>query len=305
MKPSVVVAIPCYNEAATIAKVAGDFKKALPEAEVVVFDNNSSDGSAALAAGAGARVVRVFRQGKGNVMQAIFETAGCDALIVVDGDDTYEAADVHRLMEPVLAGEADMAVGDRLSASSPENMLAVRAIGNRLIGWVINKTFGMRCRDILSGYRAFSRRFVVSVPVLCPGFETEAEMTVQTLEAGLRIVEVPISYRARPLNSHSKLSPFKDGWRIIVTAAILFRDHQPLRLYGAMSLFSFLVAAMALARKVFAQPSLLAGEQSFLAAVVMVFTILAVLVLGIGLLLSAVNTRFKELRQIMRRRKVS
>ena len=202
---NIVVAIPCYNEAITIEKVVADFKRALPGADVIVFDNNSSDGSGLLAQNAGARVHQVRNQGKGYVLQEIFEDISADAIVLVDGDDTYEAEDVHRLIRPVLFEGVDMVVGNRLQSATDENMRAHRHVGNRLIVWSINRMFGTRYQDILSGYRVFSRRFVERVPLLTPGFEIETEMTLQALEEGMVINELPISYRSRPADSQSKL----------------------------------------------------------------------------------------------------
>ena len=187
----IVVAIPCFNEAATIEKVVRDFRSVLQNAEICVFDNNSTDGSADLARSAGAEVIRVPQQGKGHVMRVIFDTVVADALIVIDGDDTYFAADAPALLEPILRAEADMMVGDRLQTSTDHAMRRSHQWGNRLIVASINRMFGTSFRDILSGYRVFSRRFVKEVPLLMSGFETETEMTLQALEEGLVVVEVP------------------------------------------------------------------------------------------------------------------
>ena len=173
--PLIAVAIPCYNEAITIEKVVSDFRQVLPKADVFVFDNNSNDGSSHLAEQAGAHVVKVCNQGKGHVLQAIFDGILADALVLVDGDDTYEAEEVHRLIEPVISDGVDMVVGNRLKSATDENMRAHRHIGNRLIVWSINRMFGTQYQDILSGYRVFSRRFVERVPLLTPGFEIETD----------------------------------------------------------------------------------------------------------------------------------
>ncbi|MBC8330368.1 MAG: glycosyltransferase, partial [Anaerolineae bacterium] len=171
--PHIAIVLPCYNEAITIQQVIADFRVQLPDAKIHVFDNNSSDDSARLAAEAGATVHSVRKQGKGYVIQKAFEIIVADAIVMADGDDTYFAEDVHKLLEPVLNGNVDMVVGDRLPTASDENMRWHRHLGNRLIVWSINIMFGTRYRDILSGYRVFSRRFVQNVPLLTPGFETE------------------------------------------------------------------------------------------------------------------------------------
>ncbi len=290
--PHIAVVLPCYNEAITIQQVIADFRAQLPDAEIYVFDNNSSDDSAKLAAEAGAIVYHVRKQGKGNVIQKAFEHIVADALVMADGDDTYFAEDVHKLLEPVLNGDVDMVVGDRLPTASDENMRWLHQVGNRLIVWSINRMFGTRYRDILSGYRVFSRRFVQNVPLLTPGFETETEMTLQALEEGMEIIELPISYRSRPADSHSKLNAVRDGYRIMLTAAILLRDHYPLRLFGLLSFVLLLVALGVLPFS--GQPKIL--------LVSAILALLSAFSFGLGLVLNAVNTRFRQLKQIMQRK---
>jgi glycosyltransferase involved in cell wall biosynthesis len=213
----VTVAIPCFNEAPTIAKVVRDFNAALPVAEVIVFDNASTDESAQLAREAGARVIREDRRGKGNVMQCVFRNVDSDICIVVDGDDTYYAEDVHALIAPLTQEKADLVVGSRFEQESPDALTAIRHLGNRGITWTINFLHRTSFKDVLSGYRAMSRKFLESVPIDTSGFEIETEMTLEALKNGMVIREVPIRYRERPEDSHSKLSPFADGLRILVT----------------------------------------------------------------------------------------
>lgn len=296
----VAVAVPCYNEALTIARVVRDFRRVLPEARVYVFDNHSTDDSAVRARRAGATVIPVPRPGKGNVMRAIFDSLDADVILIVDGDDTYDAADAPRLIEPVLRGQADMVVGDRLAAAQGDSFRWHRHLGNRLILWGINLMFGSRFRDILSGYRAVSRRLVETVPLLTPGFETETELTLQTLEEGLVIVEVPVAYRSRPEGSHSKLRAFRDGYRIMLTAAILLRDHYPLRLYGLISLLSLLAAVLS----GLIWSLLTDGRLALLVlGLTLLFAFMAMFSLGVGLILSAIVSRFRELKQISRRQR--
>jgi glycosyltransferase involved in cell wall biosynthesis len=232
----ITVAIPCFNEAPTIAKVVSDFRRELPEAEVLVCDNNSSDGSGELARGAGARVIREKRKGKGFVMQAILEAVGSEVCVVVDGDDTYFAEDVHTLLAPVLADRADMVVGDRLRQASSEALTDLHRFGNRAILAIINAAFRTSFRDVLSGYRVLNRNLMQSVPLITGGFETETELTLQALEKGMVIEELPIRYRSRPQGSYSKLSPFADGYRILITMAVLLRNHRPLYFFSLMAL---------------------------------------------------------------------
>jgi len=231
-RPSLGIAIPCHNEATTIAKVVADFRAACPEAVVYVFDNASTDGTGAIAKAAGAVVHSVPFRGKGHVVRAIFRQVDADVTVLVDGDDTYPADRVHELMAPVLAGEADMVVGTRLEAYSERSFRAMPVAGNRLIAMTIGALFRTELKDVLSGYRAFSRRFRRTTPILSNGFEVEAELTVQSIERNLAIVEIPVPYRERPPNSFSKLSTVKDGFRVLLTIFRIYRDFRPLVLFG-------------------------------------------------------------------------
>ena len=302
----IFVAIPCYNEAITIGKVVQDFLKVLPSASIHVFDNNSTDDSSIIAARAGAQVHIVRKQGKGYVLQHVFEMFAkdeVDAVVIVDGDDTYEAADAPILLRPILSGEADMVVGNRMSSASNKSMVAHRQIGNRLIVNFINLMFGTKFRDVLSGYRVFSPRFVQTVPLLTPGFETETEMTLQALEEGMIVLELPITYRSRPEDSHSKLNALSDGYRIMLTAAMLLRDHNPLRLFG---LISFLFIFLASLISVFVLIGFENIDQIFLVALflsIFILVILGAFSFGLGLILNAVNTRFHQLKQVTQRKK--
>ena len=302
-KDSIAVAIPCYNEALTIAKVIADFQRVLPDAPVHVFDNNSSDDSWEIAKSAGAILHRVQKQGKGIVMRAIFDTIRADLLVVVDGDDTYFAEDVHKLIDPVMKGEAEMAVGDRIPAVGDESMRRHRRLGNIMIVAAINRLFGTRFRDILSGYRVFSRRFVESIPLLTPGFETETELTLLALEEGLDIVELPISYRSRPAGSESKLHALKDGYRIMLTAVVLLRDHHPVRFFGAAGIICILFGVVAGILRVLNFMALTDFSNSLLSGLVLLLLPLGTLSIGVGLILNAINTRFKQVKQIMQREK--
>jgi glycosyltransferase involved in cell wall biosynthesis len=300
-KLKLAVAIPCHNEATTVSAVVQAFRKALPKATVYVFDNASTDASAQLARKAGAEVRRVAALGKGHVVRAVFDELEEDVIVVVDGDDTYFADDVHALIAPVLAGEAEMTVGERLAAASPANMKRVNQFGNRLIVGYINRLFGTKFRDVLSGYRAVNRRFVESVPVLTSGFEVETEVTLAALAEGLRVVEVPVRYRSRPEDSHSKLRPFADGYRIVLTAAILLRDHRPLRLFGAIAVAFWLLALVAGVLRLmnlFGQEGL---PNSVLGGIVLLSIPTGLIALGIGLSLNAINTRFQEVKNFLRR----
>ncbi|HLE72877.1 MAG TPA: glycosyltransferase [Anaerolineales bacterium] len=297
----VAVAIPCHNEAATIANVVRDFRKALPKSKVYVFDNASTDNSATLARKAGAQIRYVAALGKGHVLRAVFDDLTEDVVVLADGDATYLPKEVKALIAPIVRGEADMVVGERLSAISDDTMKPINQFGNRLIVAYINRLFGTKYRDVLSGYRAFNRRFVETVPVLTTGFEVESEITLQALAEGLRVVEVPVHYRDRPRGSHSKLRPFADGYRIVLTAAILLRDHRPLRLFGSIALAFWLLAAIAGALRLlslFGQSNL---PVSILGGIVLLCLPTGMIALGIGLSLNAINTRFQEVKTYLRR----
>jgi glycosyltransferase involved in cell wall biosynthesis len=298
---SIAVAIPCYNEAATIAKVVSDFRKALPHASVYVYDNNSTDNTEVLAKKAGAQVRRVIAQGKGHVLRAIFDELGEDVIVLVDGDDTYPSNEVDKLLAPVLAGAADMVVGERLAGASDENMKPLHQFGNRLFVSTLNWLFGLRYVDVLSGYRVFNRRFIESVPVLTGGFEVETEITLQALAEGLRVLEIPIRYRSRPQDSQSKLRPFADGYRIALTTAILLRDHHPLRLFGWVAGAFWLVALVAGIFRLFSFFGRGSLPDSILGGLVLLAVPSGMIALGIGLSLNAINTRFQEIKNFLRR----
>lgn len=300
-KKTIAVAIPCYNEAITIAKVVRDFRT-ITQAPVYVFDNNSADNSVALAREAGAIVHYVRKRGKGNVMRAIFDTIMADALIVVDGDDTYMAEEAPMLLDPVLRGEADMVVGNRLHNVTDESLRKLHQIGNRLIVASINSMFGTNYNDILSGYRVFSRRFIEAVSLFKEGFEIETEITLQALENGLEVIERPISYRSRPPSSQSKLRSFRDGYRIMLTSLILLRDYQPMRLFGFVSLVCLLFVFISGTLRFMNYLRITTLPAPLLTGMILLFVPVGTLSFGIGLVLSAVNSRFREIKhQIMKK----
>lgn len=241
MNKKIVILIPCYNEVITIGKVVSDFKKEVPEAEVIVYDNNSSDGTDEVARKAGAKVYYEHKQGKGNVVRSMFRNIEADCYVLVDGDDTYPASAVKELIKPVLDDGADMVVGDRLSTTYfTENKRAFHNFGNRLVKGLINKLFKGSVNDIMTGYRAFSKSFVKSFPIVSKGFEIETEMTIHALDKNMYIVEVPIEYKDRPEGSVSKLNTVQDGIKVMGTIAKLFRDYKPFVFFSAISILVFL-----------------------------------------------------------------
>ncbi len=224
----IAVVIPCYNESKTIEKVVKDYKKALPEADIYVYDNNSSDGTDEIANKAGAIVKYEYRQGKGNVIRTMFREIDADCYLMIDGDDTYPAENARQMCELVLSGKADMVVGDRLSSTYfSENKRPFHDFGNRLVRFLINKLFKNNIKDIMTGYRAFSRDFVKSFPILSKGFEIETEMTIHCIDKNFKIVEIPVTYRDRPEGSVSKLNTYSDGFKVLKTIALLFREYKP------------------------------------------------------------------------------
>lgn len=239
----VAVLIPCYNEALTVEKTVQDFKRELPEADVYVYDNNSTDDTAALAEKAGALVRKETHQGKGNVVRTMFREIDADAYVLVDGDDTYPAEEVHKLLEPVLEGNADMVIGDRLSNGTyySENKRAFHEFGNNLVRDLINRLFHGNIKDIMTGYRVFSRRFVKCMPVRSEGFQIETEMTVFSLIMRLNVVELPITYRDRPEGSFSKLNTYKDGMKVIITLFDLYKNYRPFYFFFLIFVFLLLI----------------------------------------------------------------
>ena len=227
-KSKIAVLIPCYNESKTVAKVVKDYKKVLPEADIYVYDNNSTDGTDKIAKKAGAIVKYEYRQGKGNVIRSMFRDITADCYLMIDGDDTYPAEDARKMCDLVLSGKADMVIGDRLSSTYfTENKRKFHNFGNRIVRLLINKLFKNNVKDIMTGYRAFSYEFVKSFPVLSKGFEIETEMTIHSIDKNFKLVEVPVNYRDRPKGSVSKLNTYSDGFKVLKTIATLFKEYKP------------------------------------------------------------------------------
>lgn len=242
---TIAVLIPCYNEAVTIRKVVEDYRRVLPEAVVYVYDNNSTDGTADIAAAAGAVVRQEYQQGKGNVIRRMFREIDAKCYLMVDGDDTYPAEYAPEMAALVLEKQADMVVGDRLSATYfTENKRPFHNFGNRLVRWSINALFGSSIRDIMTGYRAFSYQFVKSFPVLSKGFEIETEMSIHAIDKNMQLETVVIQYRDRPEGSESKLNTYSDGFKVLRTIVRLFRNYKPMTFFGLLALLLLLIAAV-------------------------------------------------------------
>ena len=246
-KPKTAVLIPCYNEALTIQKVIRDFKRELPEAEIYVYDNNSTDGSAELASEAGAIVRHEYRQGKGNVLRSMFSDIDADCYIMVDADDTYPAESAPEMERIILDGRADMVIGDRLNTTYfTENKRPFHDFGNRLVRWLVNALFDGDLQDIMTGYRAMDRKFVKDYPLLSKGFEVETEMSMFALDGNYLVKEIPVDYRDRPAGSESKLNTFADGFRVLKMILMLFRDYKPLLFFSTLSIVCFLLGTILL-----------------------------------------------------------
>ncbi len=239
----VAVLLPCYNEAAAIAQTIADFRAALPDAAIYVYDNNSSDATADVARAAGATVRTERMQGKGHVVRRMFADVEADIYVMADGDATYEAAAAPALVRLMLDETLDMVVGARKSEVDAAYRRGHR-LGNRLLTGMLARLFGRSFSDILSGYRIFSRRFVKSFPVLSSGFEIETEISVHALELRMPVAERITAYAARPEGSESKLNTYRDGFRILNTIVTLFRFERPLLFFGSIGVLLALVAVI-------------------------------------------------------------
>lgn len=241
----IAVLIPCYNEEKTIGKVIDDFKTALPEAVVYVYDNNSTDKTSDVAEEHGAVVRKEYRQGKGNVVKTMFRDIDAECYIMIDGDDTYPADKAKDMCSAVMEEGVDMVIGDRLSATYfIENDRRFHNFGNRFVRSLINKIFNSDVKDIMTGYRAFSRMFVKNIPILANGFEIETEMTIHALDKNYIIKEIPIDYRRRPEGSFSKLDTISDGYKVVKTVFQLFRDYKPYIFFTSISVVLGVIAVI-------------------------------------------------------------
>jgi glycosyltransferase involved in cell wall biosynthesis len=298
--PAVAVLVPCYNEEITVGDVVRQFRAELPDAHIYVFDNNSSDRTIDEARAAGAVVFSERRQGKGYVVQTMFRNVDADIYVMVDGDATYSPAAVHELIAPVARGEADMVVGSRWHSLSQSEFKQMNRFGNRFFLFVVNSIFSVRLTDMLSGYRAFNRGFVKSVPLFSRGFEIETELTIKALEQGHRVVEIPIDLTNRPDGSFSKIRIARDGMIILNTILALFRDYKPLTFFGAIGILSALIglASGIVVTWEFVETGLVVRLPL---AVFAVGAVLAGMLLStVGLVLHTIARRFRELNYQLR-----
>lgn len=290
---SIAVLLPCYNEEVTIGKVVRDFKAALPDATVYVYDNNSTDRTAEIAAAEGAIVRKEPRQGKGNVIRAMFEDIDADVYVMADGDDTYPADAAPAMVAKVLDGY-DMVIGDRLSSTYfQENKRPFHNFGNRLVRGSINHLFRAHVTDIMTGYRAFNFTFVKTYPVLSRGFEVETEMTIHSLNNNLRLYEMPIQYRDRPEGSVSKLDTVGDGIKVMSTIFRMIREYKPLPFFGGLGLIIGIVGIVLCGTVTFefAKTGVVTHFPTLIGAVMLVITGLLFIIAGIILDVMAKNDR--------------
>ncbi len=298
----IAVMIPCYNEELTIRKVVEDFKKELPDAYIYVYNNNSKDNTEKIAKDAGAIVIREYKQGKGNVVRSMFRDIDADMYVMVDGDDTYPAEEVHKLIEVVESGMADMAIGDRLSNGTyiKENKRNFHNFGNVLVKNTINFIFKSKLNDIMTGYRVFNREFVKNMPVLSPGFEIETEMTFYALDRNYSIVEVPITYRDRPVGSVSKLNTFSDGFKVLLTIFKMFKNYRPLGFFLIVAIIFWIISliiGVPLFVEFFKTGVVTKFPSGILATGIAIFGMLS---LSIGVILDTLVRQHKEQLEILR-----
>lgn len=297
---SVAILIPCYNEELTVGKVVDDFKSAMPKAQIYVYDNNSSDSTAEIAREHGARVCFEGRQGKGNTVRQMFRDIEADFYVLVDGDDTYPAESASELVEPLALGLADMTVGDRLSNGTygEENDRAFHGFGNNLVRWLIKVIYGFAFEDVMTGYRAMTRTFVKTMPVLSEGFQIETELSIHAVDKRCRIVDVPITYRDRPEGSDSKLNTFSDGAKVILAITSLFKENKPLAFFGWISLI-LLVIGLILGIPVVAEFNSTGLVERFPTAMLsMGIIICAILSFSVGLVLDNVARNNRKLWEL-------
>lgn len=293
-RPRIAILIPCYNEEGTIGKVVRDFRAEVPDADIYVYDNNSTDATVEQARAAGASIGYERRQGKGFVVQSMFSQVEADVYVMVDGDATYPPGDVHKLIQPIVDGDADMVVGSRLMRTSESEFRLLNLVGNSFFFKIINFTFKVRLSDVLSGYRAFSREFVKNIPAFGGGFETEVELTIKALARGYRITEVPVRLTSRPEGSVSKIRIVSDGFVILNTILTLFRDYKPLTFFGGIGLLFVVLGGLpgAILLVEFLKTGVAHNLPAAIMAVGLVLS--GMLLIVVGLVLHTITRRFQE-----------
>ncbi|RKY07504.1 MAG: glycosyl transferase [Planctomycetota bacterium] len=302
----IAVLIPCHNEELTIGKVIDDFRSQLPQADIYVFNNCSTDATAEIAIGKGATVINEPRKGKGFVVESMFSKIDADIYVMVDGDDTYLASEVCALINPIRQNRADCVVGARLTSFSKESFRPLHVLGNNLVRRLVNWIGKANLTDIMSGYRAFNRRVVRTIPVVSAGFEVETEMTLQMLQHRIKIVEVQIPYKERPAGSESKLNTFRDGFRVLWKIFRLFREFKPLTFFGSVGIIFFILSVIA------GLPSIhdyISDPDHYVRHIPSAILATGLMLLSagnvfLGILLHSLNWKFRELHNVLTRSRV-
>jgi glycosyltransferase involved in cell wall biosynthesis len=300
VRSKVALLIPCYNESQTIGKVIDDFRRIFPQISIYVCDNNSSDDTFDIAFRHGAHVLKESRRGKGNAVRTLFRSGKADIYVLVDGDDTYPAERLVDLIKPITENRADMVVGDRLSSGhyAAENKRKFHNFGNKLVRMLINMLYKQKCRDIMSGYRAFSQTFVENFPLLSHGFSVETEMTLFALDRNFIIHEIPVEYRDRPTGSQSKLNTVRDGAKVLLTILQLFKDNKPLTFFSLISAFCFiltLISGLPVISEFLKTGQILRIPSAILATG---FALIAIQSLFSGFILDTINRNRRELYEL-------
>ena len=295
----VAVLIPCYNESKTVEKVIKDYKKVLPEADIYVYDNNSTDGTDKIAKEAGAIVKYEYRQGKGNVIRSMFRDIDADCYLMIDGDDIYPAENAREMCDLVLEGKADMVIGDRLSSTYfTENKRPFHNLENRMVRFLINRLFKNNVKDIMTGYRGFGYEIVKSFPVLSKGFEIETEMTIHAVDKNFKLIEVPVTYRDRPEGSVSKLNTYSDEFKVLKTIATLFKKYKPFTFFGILSVLCMIIVLILGAPVVleYFKTGLVPKFPSLI--VVCISLVIALLLNTTGIILEVITKKHKQLYEL-------
>ena len=300
MNKKIAILIPCYNESKTIEKVVKDYKEALPEADIYVYDNNSTDGTDEIARKAGAIVRYETKQGKGNVIRTMFREIDADCYLMVDGDDTYPAENAWEMCNYVLENNVDMVIGDRLSSTYfQENKRPFHNFGNKLVENLINKIFKSNIVDIMTGYRAFSYNFAKTFPILSKGFEIETEMTIHAIDKNFTLKEMPVQYRDRPEGSESKLNTVSDGIKVVKTIATLFKEYKPTLFFNIVASLVLLVCII-MAVPVFVeyfQTGLVPKYPTLIVSSILL--VISLLLYAVGLILQVIVKKHRQLFEIM------
>jgi len=300
MNSKIAALIPCYNEELTIDRVITDLRNAMPEATIYVFDNNSTDRTAEIAKSSGAFIIKEKRQGKGFVVQSMFNKVDADVYVMIDGDDTYDVSLVNTMIAMIRNDKADMVVGNRLKTYKSKSFRPFHIFGNKLVRFLINKLFRSNLKDIMSGFRVMSRSFVKNINIVSSGFEVESEMSIKALKYGFVSEEIDVRYKERPEGSYSKLNTFKDGILVLKTIFIIFKEYKPLLFFSVVSgimLIISLLSGYVVVDEFLKTRYITHVPLSIFAAGTMIFSII---LLVTGIILDSVNRRFDELYNFIR-----